>query len=82
MEERNIAVQKFMVDITRMLRMGQRKSVAHRTLAVRLPLIDYFRSNDLSNAVRTGRIWKRGHGTIMVDDLVVGIMPFDFRHDV
>lgn len=66
----------------RVLRMDLGKPVKHRILAVKHAMMEYFRRKNLASIVRPGGIWKPGHGRIVVDAVVAGIMSFDFRRDV
>lgn len=82
MEEQQIDIQKFRADMMRVMKMGSRKPVQPRILAVKHGLIDYNRTKSLASMVRTWENWKPAHRKIEVDASVAGIMPSDTRRDI
>ena len=81
-EEIVIEARKFKQDMGKVLKMDPSLPVRARVQKIQQALITYVTNNHLMDAVRPRGVWSLGYGKIVVDAMVAGVAPDDFRRDV
>ena len=77
-----IEARKFKQDMFRILQMDPKLPVQARVQHVQQSLIAYLTNNELADTVRPRGRWLAGWGKIVVDAILYGVAPEDFKRDV
>ena len=77
-----VQVKTFKNDMYRILKMDPTVPVRDRVQGVQQALISHITTQELEDTVMPGGVWRHGYGKIVVDAMVSGVAPEDFRRDV